>query len=70
MTPDKPFFVDWALGATHAPHHVRKEWIKPFEGRFDEGWDKLLEEILVNQKAKGIIPKDTVLTPRDAVLPA
>lgn len=70
VTPDKPFFVYWAPGATHAPHHVSEEWIKPFEGKFDDGWDKLREKIFANQKAKGIVPADTVLTPRDESVPA
>ncbi len=45
VAPDKPFFVYWAPGATHAPHHVPKEWSDRYKGQFDQGWDKLREEI-------------------------
>ncbi|MCF7985548.1 MAG: arylsulfatase [Thiohalocapsa sp.] len=64
LTPDKPFFVYFAPGATHAPHHVPKEWIARWEGQFDQGWDKLREEILARQIARGVVPKDTVLAPK------
>ena len=43
LTPDKPFFIYFAPGATHAPHHVPKEWIAKYKGKFDQGWDKLRE---------------------------
>ena len=47
LTPDRPFFIYFAPGATHAPHHVPKEWIARWEGKFDQGWDALRDEILV-----------------------
>ena len=54
--PDKPFFVYFAPGATHAPHHVPKEWADKYKGKFDQGWDKLREETIARQKALGVIP--------------
>lgn len=63
MTPDKPFFVYFATGATHAPHHVPPEWIAKFHGKFDGGWDQVRETAFERQKAAGIIPADTVLPP-------
>jgi arylsulfatase len=64
MTPDKPFFLYLSFGATHAPHHVSKEWIDKYKGKFDKGWDAVREETLANMKAKGIVPQDTELTGR------
>jgi len=61
LTPDKPFFIYFAPGATHAPHHVPKEWIAKNKGRFDGGWDKLREETLARQIALGVVPKGTKL---------
>jgi arylsulfatase A-like enzyme len=61
LTPDKPFFVYFAPGATHAPHHVPKEWIDKNKGRFDSGWDKLREETLARQIAIGVVPPGTKL---------
>lgn len=61
LTPDKPFFIYFAPGATHAPHHVQKEWIAKNKGRFDGGWDKLREETLARQIALGVVPKGTKL---------
>ncbi len=61
LTPDKPFFVYFAPGATHAPHHVPKEWIDKFKGKFDQGWDKMREEVLARQKQLGVVPPDTKL---------
>ena len=61
LTPDKPFFIYFAPGATHAPHHVPKEWIAKYKGKFDQGWDKLREETLVRQKRLGVVPADTKL---------
>ncbi|MCC9642451.1 arylsulfatase [Rhodopirellula sp. JC740] len=63
MTPDKPFFMYFATGATHAPHHVPKEWIAKFRGQFDEGWDKVREQTFERQKREGIIPEGTKLPP-------
>jgi len=70
LTPDKPFFMYFATGATHAPHHVAKEWSDKYRGKFDQGWDKLREETFARQKAMGIIPPDTQLTPRPKEIPA
>ncbi|KAF2506885.1 arylsulfatase [Flavobacterium zhairuonense] len=64
LSPDKPFFVYFASGATHAPHHVPKEWIAKFKGKFDMGWDKLREETLERQKKLGVVPQNTVLAPK------
>jgi arylsulfatase len=64
MTPDKPFFIYFATGATHAPHHVPKEWIEKFSGQFDVGWDKVREATFARQKQAGIIPANTKLPPR------
>ena len=61
LTPDKPFFMYFAPGATHAPHHVPKEWIEKNKGRFDGGWDKLREETLARQIALGVVPAGTKL---------
>jgi arylsulfatase len=70
LMADKPFFVYFAPGATHAPHHVPVEWSDRFKGQFDQGWDAVREESLVRQKALGVIPPDAVLTPRPAEIPA
>ena len=64
MTPDKPFLIYYAPGAVHAPHHAPKEWIEKYNGRFDEGWDKLREETFSRQKNLGIIPENTILPPK------
>jgi len=66
ITPDKPFFIYYAPGATHAPHHVSKEWSDKYKGKFDEGWDKVREETFVRQKKLGIIPQNTLLAPKPA----
>ncbi|NTU81714.1 MAG: arylsulfatase [Chloroflexales bacterium] len=70
VAPDKPFFVYFAPGATHAPHHVPKEWIAKYKGKFDQGWDKLREATFARQKELGVIPPDCDLTPRPPGLPA
>ncbi len=70
LAPDKPFFVYYAPGTSHAPHHAPKEWIEKFKGQFDQGWDKVREESFARQKELGIIPKDTFLTPRPEQLRA
>jgi len=69
LTPDRPFFVYYAPGAVHAPHHVPQEWIKRWEGKFDQGWDKLREEILARQIRLGVVPKGTKLAPKPAAIP-
>ncbi len=63
MTPDKPFLVYYAPGATHAPHHAPQEWIDKYKGKFDSGWLKLREETFARQKAMGVIPENAALAP-------
>jgi arylsulfatase A-like enzyme len=70
LIPDKPFFVYFAPGATHAPHHVPKEWADKYKGKFDQGWDKLREETFARQKKLGVIPQDCQLTPRHKEIPS
>jgi arylsulfatase A-like enzyme len=68
LTPDKPFFIYFATGATHAPHHAPKEFIDKYKGKFSGGWDKMREETLERQKKLGIVPQNTVLAPKpDAI---
>jgi arylsulfatase len=64
LQPDKPFFMYFAPGATHAPHHAPKEWIDKYKGKFDQGWDKIREETFARQKKLGIIPENAVLAPK------
>jgi arylsulfatase A-like enzyme len=64
LTPDRPSFVYFAPGATHAPHHVPKEWIDKWKGKFDQGWDKIREESLARQIAMGVVPPGTKLAPK------
>jgi arylsulfatase len=64
LMPDKPFFMYFAPGATHAPHHVAPEWSAKYKGAFDAGWDVLREETLARQKEHGLVPDDTVLSER------
>jgi arylsulfatase len=61
LTPDKPFFIYFAPGATHAPHHVPKSWIAKYRGKFDQGWDKLREQTLARQIKLGVVPPGTRL---------
>ena len=70
LMPDKPFFMYFAPGAAHAPHHVPTEWSDKYKGRFDEGWDKLREEIFARQKELGVVPEDAELTVRHEEIPA
>ncbi len=70
LMPDKPFFVYYAPGATHAPHHVPAEWIERYRGQFDEGWDVLREQTFARQKEMGVIPADAELTARHDEIPA
>ncbi len=70
LASDKPFFVYFAPGATHAPHHVPKEWADKYKGKFDQGWDKLREETFARQKQLGVIPADCKLTARHKEIPA
>ena len=64
LSPQKPAFVYFAPGATHAPHHVPKEWIARWKGKFDQGWDKMREETLARQIAMGVVPPGTTLAPK------
>ena len=70
LTPDRPFFVYFAPGATHAPHHVPQEWIERWKGKFDGGWDNLRHEILARQIELGIVPEGTQLAPMPSMMPA
>lgn len=68
LTPNKPFFVYFAPGAVHAPHHVAPEWIAKYKGKFDAGWDKMREETLPKQIQLGVVPKGTKLAAKpDAI---
>lgn len=69
LTPDKPFFVYFAPGAVHAPHHVPQEWIDKQKGKFDQGWDTLREQILARQIERGVVPRGTKLTPKPEGIP-
>jgi len=66
----KPFFIYFSTGCSHAPHHVAKAWADKYKGKFDQGWDKLREEIFARQKALGVIPADAELTARNEAFPA
>jgi arylsulfatase len=70
IAPDKPFFMYFAPGATHAPHHVPQEWADKYKGKFAHGWDKQREITFAKQKAMGIIPPDAELTKRHDEIPA
>jgi arylsulfatase A-like enzyme len=70
MTPDKPIFMYFATGATHAPHHAPKEWTAKYKGKFDQGWDQLREQTLARQIQLGVVPAGTKLTARPAEIPA
>jgi arylsulfatase len=70
LVPDKPFFMYFAPGATHAPHHVHPRWSDKYKGKFDGGWDKLREETFARQKKLGVIPEDSQLTRRHDEIPA
>ncbi len=70
VAPDRPFFLYYAPGATHSPHHPKKEWIAKYKGKFDQGWDKIREETLARQKRLGIAPANTLLTNRHQGIPA
>jgi len=70
LTPDKPFFVYFATGALHAPHHVPKEYIDRYKGQFDQGWDVLHEATFARQKQLGVIPANAELTKRPKEIPS
>jgi arylsulfatase A-like enzyme len=67
---EKPFFIYFSTGCSHAPHHVAQSWADRYKGKFDQGWDKLREETFARQKELGVVPADAELTPRDAAFPA
>ena len=69
IAPDKPFFLYYAPGATHSPHHPKKEWIAKYKDRFDQGWDAVREDTLARQKQLGLVPANTQLTKRPAGIP-
>ena len=70
LMPDKPFFIYFSTGATHAPHHVSKEWADKYKGKFAHGWDRQREITFAKQKELGVIPPDCDLTERHAEIPA
>jgi arylsulfatase len=70
LLADKPFFMYYAPGATHAPHHVPTEWSERYRGQFDDGWDALRERTLARQKELGVVPPETALTARPEEIPA
>ena len=70
LAPDKPFFIYYAPGASHAPLQAPKAWIDKFKGQFDMGWDRYREIVFERQKKLGVVPQDTKLTPRPSAIPA
>ena len=66
LTPDKPFFIYFATGATHAPHHVPANWVDRYKGKFDDGWDVYREQTLARQIELGVVPPDTNLASKPA----
>jgi arylsulfatase A-like enzyme len=68
--PEKPFFIYFSTGASHAPHHVRSEWADKYKGKFDMGWDELRVQTFERQKKLGVIPQNAKLTPRAKEFPA
>jgi arylsulfatase A-like enzyme len=70
IAPEQPFFMYWAPGASHGPHHIFKEWADKYKGKFDGGWDELRKQIFARQKALGWIPANTELTPRAETMSA
>ncbi|MCB2047657.1 MAG: arylsulfatase [Novosphingobium sp.] len=65
ISREKPFFMYFATGATHAPHQVDEAWIAKYRGKFDKGWDVVRQEIFARQKKMGIVPADAKLPPRN-----
>lgn len=70
VAPNKPFFLYYAPGATHAPHQVDKYWSDQYKGKFDQGWDVFREQVLANQKRLGVVPAGAKLPPRNPRVPA
>src|SRR5207245_984851 len=69
VAPDKPFYLHYCPGATHAPHHVPKEWADRYDGMFDDGWDAYREKVFARQKELGIVPADAELSRHDPDVP-
>jgi arylsulfatase A-like enzyme len=69
VAPDKPFYLHFCPGATHAPHHVPKEWADKYKGQFDDGWEAYREQVFARQKALGIVPTDAALSRHDPDVP-
>jgi arylsulfatase len=69
VAPDKPFFMNFSTGATHAPHHVPKEWADRYRGQFDDGWDAYREKTFANQQRLGVAPPDAELSRHDPDVP-
>ncbi len=69
VAPHKPFYLHYCPGATHAPHHVPKEWADRYQGQFDDGWDAYREQAFARQKELGIVPQDAELSRRDPDVP-
>ena len=67
-SPDKPFFMYWAPGAVHGPHHIFPEWADKYKGKFSDGWDNYRNRVFDRQKKLGILPEGTKLTPRDSTM--
>jgi arylsulfatase A-like enzyme len=70
LQPDKPFFMYWASGAIHGPHHIMKEWADKYKGKFDDGWDAYRERVFKRAKEKGWIPANAQLTSRHETMPS
>ena len=70
VDPEKPFYLHFCPGATHAPHHVPKEWADRYKGVFDDGWDAYREKVFARQKELGILPQDAELSRHDPDVPA
>ena len=65
VAPNKPFFMYFATGAMHAPHHVTKEWVDKYQGMFDDGWDAYREKVFAKQKELSLAPLDAELSRHD-----
>lgn len=70
VAPERPFFLYFATGAMHAPHHVAQPWIDRYRGRFDDGWERMRERIFERQRSEGIVPEGTTLSERPSWIPA
>ena len=70
LAPQQPFFLYWAPGASHGPHHIGKEWADKYAGKFDAGWDAMREQVFARQKQLGWLPADARLTPRPETMAA